>query len=262
YLPFPVRVLSNRRETDDIFTLRLAWTPKHQPGQFVQVSLPGIGEAPISISSYSDQHMDLSIRKVGTVTNALERVQEGEDLLVRGPYGRGYDMSSYNGNNLILIGGGCGVAPLRGVIEYIERHRTDYKNVTLFLGYRTPGDILYGHSIAEWEKTFNVKVSVDKAPAEACYTGKVGFITELLQKEEITNKEKIAIMCGPPIMMNLCIDILKKKRFNDDQIFLSAERLMYCAIGKCGHCMIRGKYTCVDGPVFRYDEVKDFGRDF
>lgn len=262
YQPFPVTVLSNKKETEDIFTLRLDWQPRHQPGQFVQVSLPGIGEAPISISSYSDEHVDLSIRKVGNVTNALEHVKAGDELLVRGPYGRGYPMHHFTNNHLVLIGGGCGVAPLRGVIEYIERHRNNYLDVTLFLGYRTPGDILYGHSIQEWEKTFRVHVSVDKAPAEACYTGNVGFITDVVKKTPFTNENKIVIMCGPPVMMRTCIDLLQEKGFHEDQIFVSAERLMFCAVGKCGHCMIRGTYTCKDGPVFRYDEVSSFGNDF
>lgn len=262
YAPEPKRVLDNRRETEDIFTLRLKWACEHDPGQFVQCSVPGVGEAPISISSYSDEHIELSIRRLGSVTNALASYKAGDDLLVRGPYGKGYPLKQLTGNNLILIGGGCGVAPLKGAIEYLERHRDDFANVHLFLGYRTPGDILYGHRLEEWRTRFKVELSVDKAPAEACYAGNVGFITELIERAELVSENSVAMLCGPPIMMRKSIEILSAKGFRDEQIFASAERLMFCGVGRCGHCMVHGSYTCKDGPVFRYDEVRGCGRDF
>jgi len=125
YVPFPVKVLSKKDESADTFTLRLDWKVKHDPGQFIQISIPGIGEAPISISSYSDKYMEITIRKVGNVTNGLYALKEGDTVLVRGPYGKGYPMDELKGNNIIFIGGGCGVAPLKGAIEYVEKNRKD-----------------------------------------------------------------------------------------------------------------------------------------
>lgn len=262
YLPKPYKVREYFRETPDTFTITIDMKVQHDPGQFVQVSVPGIGEAPISICSDSRKYLKLNIRQVGNVTNALSKLKKGDTVLVRGPYGHGYPMKELSGNNLIIIGGGCGVAPLKGIIDYVEHHRTDYKDVHLFLGYRSPNDIIFTREIDEWKNKYQLQVSVDQNPhGEFCYDGKTGYVTEVLKAANILPTSSVAFICGPPVMMKFVIDILKTKGFHDDQIFISAERLMYCAIGVCSHCMIRGKYACKDGPVFRYDEVKDFKND-
>lgn len=258
YVPKPYKVLEFYRESPDTFTITLDMAIYHDPGQFVQVSLPGIGESPISICSDSREHLKLNIRQVGRVTNALAKIKKGDTLLVRGPYGRGYPMKALEGNDLLIIGGGCGVAPLKGIIDYVENHREAYGNVHLYLGYRSPDDILFQRELKEWEDKYHLTVTVDKNDkGVSCYAAKTGFVTESLKAEHISNEKKIAFICGPPVMMKFVIGILKDKGFNDDQIYVSAERLMYCAIGACCHCMIKGKYTCIDGPVFRYDEIKD-----
>lgn len=255
YIPFPVKILKKKVETADTFTLRLDWQVKHDPGQFIQISIPGIGEAPISISSYSTKYLEITIRKVGNVTNSLFVLKKGDEVLVRGPYGKGYPMKELKGNDIIFIGGGCGVAPLKGAIEYVEKNRNDFEKVYLFIGYRSPGDILFEDKHKTWENSFDLNLSVDSVPTKSCYSGNVGFITQTVEKYNLDNKNKVVFMCGPPIMMEKTIEILKNKGYNDDQIFISAERLMYCAFGLCCHCMIHGKLTCIDGPVFRYDEV-------
>ncbi len=232
------------------------------PGQFVQISVPGIGEAPISICSSSDKHLQLNIREVGNVTSALSKIKKGDKVFLRGPYGKGYPVKEIKGNNLVLVGGGCGVAPLKGVLDYIEAHRSDYKEIFLFVGYRSPDDIIFKREIETWQKKYNLHVTVDKNQhGDFCYTAKEGFITQALDDAKISNENIVAMLCGPPLMMNKVIEILQKKGFHDDQIFISAERLMYCAIGICCHCMIRDKYTCLDGPVFRYDEIKGIKND-
>ena len=171
-------------------------------------------------------------------------------------------MEALTGNTLIIIGGGCGVAPLKGIIDYVENHRKDYIDIMMYLGYRSPDDIIFKRELEEWRKKYRMKITVDKNQhGKSCYDAKEGFITDALKNSELDNKNKAAFICGPPIMMKSVIEILKQKGFHDDQIFISAERLMYCAIGVCCHCMIRGKFTCMDGPVFRYDEVKDFKND-
>jgi len=257
YIPKPVRVISIKKEAPDHFTLKLDLQMKHEPGQFLQVGLPGIGEAPISFASYNNKHVELSIHQVGNVTNALAKLKKGDKILVRGPYGKGYPMKDFKGNDIVIIGGGCGVAPLKGIIEYIERNRKDFRDIILFLGFRSPKDVLFKDSLSGWKKKFSLNVSVDKNPSKVCFDGKVGFVTKLLEESKLSNENKIVFICGPPIMMKFGVKILKDKGFNDEQIYISTERLMYCGIGICGHCMIHGKYTCKDGPVFRYDQINE-----
>ena len=254
-IPEKRKVIYYKKESPDSFTIRLDWKIKHDPGQFVMVSIPGVGECPISICSHSDKYVELNIRQVGNVTNALAKIKKGDVLLARGPYGKGYPMASFKGNNLIIIGGGCGIAPLKGIIEYVETHRNDYEDIMLFLGFRTPKYILFEKEMKTWEKNFDMSVSFDKSEGNSCFSGKIGFITNLVDASQIDNKNKIVFVCGPPIMMKLVVDILKKKGFHEDQIFLSFERHMKCGVQKCGHCMINGIYVCKDGPVFRFDEV-------
>ncbi len=262
YIPSQYKVIDFFRETSDIFTLTVAMAIKHEPGQFVQVSVPGIGEAPISICSDSREFIQLNVREVGNVTRALANLKKGDSILIRGPYGHGYPMEQLKGNNIVIIGGGCGVAPLKGVISYIENHRKDYKDIMLFLGYRSQDDILFKRELKEWKSKYQLQVTIDKSTSgDACYDFKVGFITDALKSAVMDNQNKVVFVCGPPVMMKYVIGILEQKGFHDDQIFVSAERMMSCAIGICCHCMIRDKFTCVDGPVFRYDSIKGYKND-
>lgn len=257
YKPELFKITKKIRQTEGEDLIRVYYKKEHQPGQFVQVSVLGIGECPISICSYSNEYIELSVRAVGNVTRAIYNLKEGDLIGIRGPYGRGYAMQLFKGNNVIIIGGGCGVAPLRGIIEYIEKNRNDFRDVYLFFGFRNPGEILFKGDNEKWAKKFNFKITVDKADKK--WKGNVGFVTSSLEKTEMDNRNKIVFVCGPPTMIKFVIDILKKKGFNDDQIFISYERQMKCGTGICGHCMMHGKYTCKDGPVFRYDEVKGYG---
>lgn len=264
YLPKKYKIIERWDETPDSFTIRVNAMFRHDPGQFVQVSALGTGESPISISSYSQEYVDLNIHVVGNVTNALHRLKKGDDIFIRGPYGKGYPMQYFKGNSLVIVGGGCGVAPLRGILDYVDKNRADFKEVILFIGYRSPDDILFKRSLEEWSRKYTVVTSVDRLPdskAKSCYSGAVGFITDALQKYQVDNTMKLAFICGPPIMMKKSIELLLAKGFHHDQIFISAERLMYCGIGKCCHCMIRDKFTCKDGPVFRYDEIAGYHSD-
>ncbi|MDO8480854.1 MAG: FAD/NAD(P)-binding protein [Nanoarchaeota archaeon] len=262
YLPQPYTILEFRRESPDTFTLTIDLKKRHSPGQFVQVSVPGIGEAPISICSDSRSYVKLNIREIGNVTRALAKSKKGGKIWIRGPYGKGYPMKALEGKNLVLIGGGCGVAPLKGVIDYIEHHRSKYRDIHLFLGYRSPEEILFKKELREWKKNYRLEVTIDQNQHGAfCYDAKVGFVTEAINAAVLDPHKSAAFLCGPPVMMKASIDLLKQKGFQEDQIFISAERLMYCALGVCCHCMIRGKFTCVDGPVFRYDEIGAFTHD-
>jgi len=254
YKPELKKIIYYRKETEDTFTIRLDWKLKHGVGQFVFCSVPGIGEAPISICSYSDNYVELNIRMVGNVTSALSKIRKGHKLLVRGAYGTSYPMRQLKKNNLIIIGGGCGVAPLKGLIEYVEKNRKDFKDISLYFGFRSEKDTLFANHISRWKKDFTLHCSFDKTPSASCSIGTQGFITGLVDENIQDNGNKVAMLCGPPIMIEKTIEILKRKGFNDNQIFLSA-RLMYCGLGRCGRCMIHGKFTCLDGPVFRYDHL-------
>jgi anaerobic sulfite reductase subunit B len=260
YIPRKARILDFFRETPDIIYLRTDFRCRHEPGQFVMTGIPGIGEAPISLSSYSDKYTELHIREVGNVTNALGKLKKGSRIFMRGPYGKGYPMQELQEKNIVMIGGGCGAAPLKSVIEYLEKNRKNYGSVDLFFGYASPGEILFRKKISEWKKRFNLYLSVDKNPENKfCYNARKGFVTELLKKEKPVTKTTAVMICGPVVMMSAATEILRKRGFKEDQIYLSTERLMDCGLGICGHCMIHGKYTCLDGPVFRYDEISGFG---
>ena len=265
YLPKPYKVLSFFRESPANFTLTIDMKGKHAPGQFVQVSLPGYGEAPISICSDSEKYLQLNVREIGHVTTALAKMRKGGTIFLRGPYGKGYPMEMLKGNSIIIIGAGCGVAPLRGVLEYIEHHRADYREVHLFLGYHSLDDVLFKKELEQWKEHFTIHMLISEQQHDPnlhlCYEGEHGHVTDALKSAHLSNHNKVVFICGPPPMIKDVIGVLKENGFNDDQIFISAERLMYCALGVCCHCMIRGKFTCIDGPVFRYDEIKDFRND-
>lgn len=265
YVPVKAKVLEYVRESPDTFTIKIDYKCDHPVSGFVMLSLPGMGECPISICSFSNQYIKLNIREVGNVTRHLGELKVGDEVLVRGPYGKGYPMDLLKGNNLVIVGGGCGVAPLKGIIEYVESHRSDFRNIHLIFGFRTPKDILFKKEMNDWKNKYDLLLTVDKnedpQPGEACYSGNVGFVTNALKNKNITNENTVAFICGPPIMIKFVIQILKDKGFHKDQIFISAERLMNCGIGICGHCMIHGKYTCLDGPVFRYDELEGIEND-
>jgi anaerobic sulfite reductase subunit B len=227
------------------------------PGQFVQVNVPGLGEAPISTASFNGKELQLNIRVVGNVTYAMTKLKKGDKISLRGPYGQGFPMHHFEGNNIILIGGGCGVAPLKGVIDYLDANREKYHDIIMFFGYRSPKDILFKHHMDGWQEKFIYNMTVDENPEKIEVGCPTGFVTSALEKYEMNNENKIVLMCGPEIMMKKTVEILKKKGFNDDQIFLSYERHMKCCTGRCGHCMIKGTYVCKDGPVFRWDFAKE-----
>ncbi|MEA2036268.1 MAG: FAD/NAD(P)-binding protein [Nanoarchaeota archaeon] len=261
YKPYLRKVIYQKNETADSVTIRLDWKLKHEPGQFVFCSIPGIGEAPISICSYSDKYVELNIHQVGNVTNALSKIKKGNALMVRGAYGKSYPMDQFKGNNIVIIGGGVGVAPLKGIIEYIEKQRKDFGDISLFFGFRTPDDVLFEKDMARWQKNFKLHISFDKVGTKTTFNGKQGFVTQLVDKNIQDSNNTVVFLCGPPIMIEKTIEILLNKGFDGNQLYLSAERLMYCGVGKCGRCMIHGKYTCLDGAVFKYSELKDFKDD-
>lgn len=244
------------KQTQDEYLLRFNTKINHDAGQFVQVSIPGVGEAPISICSYSKDYFEMSVRNVGNVSAHICKSKKGDLLGIRGPYGRGYDLEQFKNNNVIIIGGGCGTAPVRGIIEYVEQNRSNFMNVNIFFGFRSIHDMLFTDDYKKWEDKGMI-LDIVLSEAHKHPRAKHGLITDILDSHATrTNENKIVFVCGPPAMINAVCENLINKGFNKDQIYISEERQMKCAVGRCGHCMIQGKYCCTDGPVFRYDELE------
>ncbi len=208
-----------------------------------------MGESAISICSHASDHFELSIRAVGNVTNAMCKLKAGDKMELRNPYGHGYEMEKFKNKDLVIIGGGSGVAPVRGILEFVEKNREDFKSVESYFGFRGEKDILFKNDFPKWEKQ-NMPVQI--ALCEKCSTktqATIGFVTDILGDLEV-NENKIAFLCGPPVMITNTVKMLLEKGFAKSQIYVSEERHMKCGVGRCGHCMIKGKYCCTDGPVF------------
>ncbi len=245
------------KQTPDEYLLRFKMSINHDPGQFMQVSLLGIGEAPISICSHSNTYLEMSVKSVGNLSSKLCSLKKGDEVGLRGPYGRGYDMVSLKGNNVIIVGGGCGVAPVRGVIDYISKNREDFKEVHIFFGFKRVLDMLFVEDYTQWDKSTHLDLVISEKHKHP--RAKHGIVTDLLESGATdSNENKIVFVCGPPPMIKGVCDTLLNKGFNKAQIFISEERQMKCGVGRCGHCMIEDKYCCTDGPVFRYDELEGY----
>lgn len=231
----------------------------HMPGQFVEVGILGIGECPISVSS-SPTHkggFEICVRKVGRVTNFLHNINEDDKVGIRGPFGKGFPVDELKGKDLLFIGGGIGMVPLRSFVNYAMDNRKDYGRVTLLYGARTPEEIFPFPEIDDWKSGKNdmeLHLTVDKADKK--WKGKSGVITTLIPPLEIDTGNTYALVCGPPVMYKFVLLALNSKNFRDDHIYLSLERRMKCGVGKCGNCQFHGYYTCQDGPVFHYPLIK------
>ncbi len=233
----------------------------HLPGQFVEVSLPGIGEAPISISSSPTKRrsFDLCIRNAGKVTGALHRLEAGDEVGIRGPFGNGFPIRILEGNDLVIVAGGLGIVPLRSLINYVMDNRRDFGKVTILLGCRTPKDMLFGDEIEQWNHRLDVNFdcTVDRTLPGSEWEGNVGLITTLIPGVTLDPNRTFAVICGPPVMYKFVIIKLLEKKIPERQIIMSLERHMKCGMGKCGHCQIHKYYCCQDGPVFSYDKIKN-----
>ncbi len=232
----------------------------YRPGQFVQLTAFGVGEAPISISSApsdSSAWFECTIRQVGNVTKKLHELGEGEFVGVRGPFGNGYPLARCAGKDLAFLAGGVGLAPLRSAIRQVLAEREKYGKLTLFYGARSPDDVIFKDDLLKWQEAeVDCFLTVDVVPGTCSWTGGVGLVTSLMEKHALDPAKTIVLSCGPPVMIKCGLDVLAKAGFSEEQVFVSLERHMKCGIGKCGHCMARGKYVCRDGPVFSYAEAK------
>ncbi|RJP22612.1 MAG: oxidoreductase [Candidatus Omnitrophota bacterium] len=227
---------------------------RHEPGQFVQLSVWGWGEAPISISNSPTRkgYLEFAIRHAGSLTGALHQMRPGSKIGLRGPFGNGFDVNRLRSQNLLLIAGGCGLAPLRSLIQYCEDCRDEFMDIRILYGAKTPHDLLYKSDLAAWmeSETFDCRIIVDFVAPNHGYSGKIGLLPELIPPLEVEAENTTAVLVGPPMMYPFVVEALRKKGLDDERIMVSLERHMKCGIGKCGHCAIDHFSCCIDGPVF------------
>lgn len=230
----------------------------HNPGQFVEVSAFGIGEAPISISSSPSKgsKFELCIRQVGTLTNVLKNYEAGDMIGIRGPYGKGFPMEKLFGKDILVVAGGIGLVPLRSLINFVLDNRKDFGRLIILYGAKTPAELLFKDELEDWKKRDDVELHVTVDQPDETWAGNTGVITTLIPALDLKLNTTIAAITGPPIMYKFVVMSLKSKQLPDDQIYLSLERRMKCGVGKCGHCQINGVYCCQDGPVFNYVDIK------
>ena len=246
-------------ESEKLFELQLldGRSLGHKPGQFVELSIMGIGEAPISVSSPPGRResFELAIRRIGNVTAAAHRLSVGDKVGIRGPFGTCFPVEETRGKDLLVVAGGIGLVPLRSFIKYVLEHRSDYGDVTLLFGARNSAEQLFLGELREWKERKDLQYLETVDRPDAAWKGHVGVITTLFPKIRVDPVKVFCIAVGPPVMYRFVILEAKGKGIPDDRIFLSLERRMKCGIGKCGHCQINHLYACQDGPVFRYADL-------
>ncbi|MDD4980163.1 MAG: FAD/NAD(P)-binding protein [Candidatus Omnitrophica bacterium] len=241
------------------FVLRPKEPFEFRTGQFIELTLPGVGEAPFTPSSDPNlkDKIDVTIMNVGEVTALLHSSAKNISLGIRGPYGKGYPLDKFEGKDILIVGGGVGLAPLRSLLFSLFADIDKYNKVVLRYGARTANDIIYKEAIPHWAKKKKVDLvtTVDMGSPE--WKGNVGLVTTILKDLPLDLKKAICVVCGPPIMMKFVTLKLLDLGFNPKDIYLSMEKNMSCGLGKCGHCRIGSYYICKDGPVFTYEQLKD-----
>ena len=259
-----------RLDTPDIKTFRVV-TPDgkkafdHMPGQCAMLSIPGVGEAMFSITSSptNTEYMEFSIKKCGCVTEWLHQAEVGQQITIRGPYGKAFPVDdAFAGQNLLFIAGGVALAPLRSVINYVRHYKDRYGKIDIVYGARSKEDLLqYREIVEEWckDEGVNVYLTIDREQPE--WDGHVGFVPNYV-KELGFDTDKTVILCGPPIMIKFTLAGLTELGFKKEQVYTTLELKMKCAIGKCGRCNVGSKYVCKDGPVFRLDELDELPNEY
>lgn len=264
YKPEPSQIVRTEQLTENEKMFEIAFTNGreslgHLPGQFVQVSIFGIGEAPISVSSSPSRkkNFELVVRKVGNLTGALHKLDAGDKIGIRGPYGTHFPLEAAEGKDLLFVAGGIGLVPMRSFIQYVLDNRYKYGRVIIFYGCKTIAERLFLKEIGEWEARSDVEVIQTLDKACEGWSGNVGVITTCFPKVDIEPEKTICVMVGPPVMYKFSIIEARAKNIPDDNMYLSLERRMKCGVGKCGHCQMNNKYVCKDGPVFQLSQIRD-----
>ena len=261
YLPKPAKItrVEILTATEKLFEIKLdKGHLDHKPGQFVEVSVFGVGEAPISVSSSpsrSNGSFELAIRKIGNVTGALHNMKEGSTIGIRGPFGTHFPYKETEGKDLLFVAGGIGLVPARSFINYAIDNKKKYGKITILFGAKSPAERLFVDELGKWREEAELHETVDRS--DGSWKGNVGVITTLFPKISVDPKKTVAVIVGPPIMYKFVLMECKKREIPDSNIVMSFERRMKCGIGKCGHCQMNGIYVCQKGPVFKYSDIKN-----
>ena len=259
YRPIRTDVLDVITETPTIKTLRLK--PQEDfsfmTGQFIELTVPGAGEAPFTPSSQPavKDTIEVTIMNVGKVTERVHSLAAGSTVGIRGPFGNGYPVEDFVGREVLVVGGGCGFAPIRSLMYEFFRRSSEFKKLLFRGGCRNPKEFLYRKEIEGWVSRDDLDLVLTVDEGDGGWKGKVGVVTTILDGLDMDTREGIAVVCGPPIMMKFATLKLKELGFREENTYLSMERNMSCGFGKCGHCRIGPYYACKDGPVFRFDKI-------
>ncbi|MEM2226924.1 MAG: FAD/NAD(P)-binding protein [Candidatus Bathyarchaeia archaeon] len=259
FLPLLAEVAEVRDLTPDIKLLRLSLREgriDYRPGQFAILSAFGVGEAPFTFASLPEEGLEFAIRRMGTVTNALHNLGPGDLVGIRGPYGNTFPLEDYEGKDIIIIGGGIGIAPLRPLIHWFIKHRGDYGSLLIIYGARTPRDFAFSDEFDAWAGAggARLELAIDP-PGSPDWRGRVALVPAVVKELKPSPKNSIAITCGPPIMIHYVIEELRALGFSPGQIVTTLEAKMKCGMGKCMRCNVGDKYVCKDGPVFTADQI-------
>ncbi len=254
YLPKKYKIENIKTYTDDVKLFKVRSSLNPMPGNFLEVSLPGIGECPLASCSFDKNYLYLLTRNAGNVTSAIFQQKKGDDFYIRGPYGKSFPVEELKGKNLILVAGGTGIAPITSFISYAEQHIKDFGEIYIYFGFRDEKNILLGEMIKRWSKKFKVFVALSNDPKNNKY--EKGFAHELIKRHKPKIENTCALMCGPEIMMDSVTKELNDLGIQNNNIYWSLERRMECGFGSCGRCQIQDVYVCKDGPVFKYSEIK------
>lgn len=273
YLPQKAKIIEVTQETDtdlDIKTYKLKLDEgshiDFMPGQFVELSIPGVGEAPFGFASspLEKDYLELSIKRVGMVTEALHSLQEGTNVWLRGPFGNTFPLDEMEGSKILVVAGGLGLAPLRPMILYMlhEKNRDRYQEIQMLLAARSSGDFIYRRDFVEWKNCKGVSIIQTIDRPEEGWTKRVGFPNNIVNEMDINVDNTYAVLCGPPIMIKLVSDALLKLGLPKDKIYTTLEMRMTCGVGKCGKCNIGHRYVCIDGPVFSMAQLSQMPGEY
>lgn len=262
-VPMVGRVIKITRETPDVRTYRIQtpdgrkpFTP--MPGQLAMISLPEVGEAMFSITAQGEDYIEASIKKAGLLTEALHEMSEGQEIGVRGPYGNHFPIEELKDKDILFIGGGIGLAPVRSLIRHAFLHREEFGQIDILYGSRSPEDLVFKEDLFRYwpqEPNTNVHVTVDRG--DRSWEGNVGFVPTYLEELAFESRGRKVVLCGPPIMIKFCSESLLRMGFAKEDVITTLEMRMKCGIGKCGRCNIGSKYVCLDGPVFNLAELDE-----
>jgi sulfhydrogenase subunit gamma (sulfur reductase) len=270
YQPQLMEIVKIISETGDTKTFHLQFQEaslresfSFRAGQFAEYSVFGEGEATFCISSSPTRmdHLEFSVKRVGRVTDALHQLNAGDIIGFRGPYGNHFPLEKLKGRNLLFIGGGIGLAPLRSLIHNVVDTRTDYREITILYGARSPQDLCFKYDLESWQGNPSLKMVTTVDVGDNQWKGRVGLVPMVLEEIKPSFQETMAITCGPPIMIRYTLKSLEKLGFTPSQVWTTLEMKMKCGLGKCGRCNIGPLYVCKDGPVFSLEEIRNFSSD-